>query len=150
MKCSNILTCLLMVSFASILFSSCEKKEEIIPEPPFEILGTWTFDEVTTTAPILGEFMDNEPEGNITFNEDGTGSAAYTFDVVGVLGTGVPISRNDNFVWVKVGDNVTITSEDDETVVWTISDETESSFTTDWTQAVSGIDAVIVSAQLSK
>ena len=150
MKLSNILTSFLLISCALISFSSCEKKDETPPDDPFELVGTWTFNEVTTTAPILGNYTDSEPTGNIIFNEDGTGSANYSFDAIGVLGNGVPINRNDTFSWVKTGDSIAIVADDDETTTWTIINESNTDFQTSWTQDVVGVDAVEFNATLAK
>ena len=150
MKMSNILTSFLLISFSIFIVSSCEKKDKIIPEDPFELEGNWTFNEVTTTSPILGDYTDSEPTGTITFNEDGTGSANYSFNAIGVLGSNVPINRNDTFIWVRVGDLITLTAVDDETTEWMILNESNIDFQTSWTQAVAGVDAVQFNAHLNK
>ncbi len=150
MKYTSLLTSVLLISFALFLNTSCEKKDEIIPDEPFELIGEWTFNQVTTTAPILGDYTDSEPTGTITFNEDGSGSADYSFDVIGLLGQGVPVSRNDSFLWSRTGDIITIVANDDNTIIWTIVNEVESDFQTTWTESVQGIDAVDFHAYMIK
>ena len=150
MKFTNILTSFLIISFAIFFVSSCEKKDEIIPDDPFELEGTWTLTQVTTNAPLLGDYTDAEPNGNVIFNEDGTGSANYSFDAIGLLSQGVPVNRNDTFSWIRTGNVITLIASDDETTEWTIVNEFNNDFQVTWTQSVSGVDTVDYHAFMTK
>jgi len=150
MKYTQLLSCFIFLCIMTVSFTSCEKKETIVPDDPFEFVGTWNFRQVDTSAPLLGSQTDNEPTGSIIFMEDGTGTADYSFNAVAIQSEGIPISRDDSFNWTKNGATLTMNKADGNIITWTIVKESDNDFQATWSEEVAGVASIDFHAFMAK
>jgi len=150
MKFTDTLFCFFLLVGIGLTTTSCEKKQEFVPLEEFTFEGTWNLDKVETTAPLLGSQTDNEPTGTIVFNEDGTGTANYSFNAVSIISEGVPITREDSFQWTKEDLTITMTKADGSVITWTTVNEADSDFQATWTEDIEDLASIDFHAYMSK
>ena len=102
------------IAFAVLMFSSCGKDSEKLDEVLF---GTWNVTNVEgqqyTNGNAGWNLSDNDPEGTITFNENGWGSQDYSFTIFGSTQT-----FNNNFSWEANESEIRINRLNQPDMIW--------------------------------
>ncbi len=106
-------TTLLIFALAAMIFafSGCSDDDD------FSLVGTWTHHSTEITFSIMGfeQTEEEEGEGTVTFNDDGTGYSTS------------PDLDSEAFDWFLDGDKLTVTdSEFDTSIVFTLTTMTNS------------------------
>ena len=141
---------LLLVGFV-LLYSSCGKDPEVIErkiDPNFEIGGTWFFQVVSGEGVIQGiETIDDDPNPNgfITFNEDGTGFSDFAINLLNR-----PYGKQEQIQWERLNETqVLITEMDGDEDLWELVRANDNVIEATWEIFFSEENNAIISATLT-
>lgn len=136
-----------LLSYAFLLcigvsYISCgENEEPIIVITDEDIIGKWNFQEITGST-IGQSDTDENPEGFVQFNADGTGESSFNTELLGVS-----FIEEHTITWERVGDNqVYIYPGDGTTDIWTVESVSENEIHASWDLSFGGVNSGTISA----
>jgi len=106
---------LLTIAFCALIALSCSKEKTL----ERHLKGTWNIDKFSNDEDFA--FTD---VGTVKFDKDGTGKYDMHYEVESG-GVSFEVENDESFKWENGDKTVSITSDDGETIVWDVDDDSK-------------------------